>query len=102
MDAAPWLTPALLLAIVAQAGAFLVFALRAAWQASRVNSRIEALEEWKRTHSDAFAELASEIKDMMAELAKQGQALHDVRGWLQRIDGRLDAVLRTSRVPAGE
>ncbi|WP_207483117.1 hypothetical protein [Arenibaculum pallidiluteum] len=88
------------LALIVHAAAFLWFALRAAWQVSRVHSRIEALEDWRRTHSEAAAGQAGELREMVAEMARQGQALHDMKNWLQRIDSRLETAFRQRRLGA--
>ena len=88
------------LAFAVQVAAFLWFALRAAWQASRVHSRIEALEDWRKSHSEAVAGLAGELREMVAELARQGQSLHDMKNWLQRIDSRLEIAFRQRQIGA--
>ena len=50
---------------------------------SRLGARVEHLEKFRDDHS--------EIRQQVASLQ---QALHDITGWMQRLDGRFDLLTR--------
>lgn len=53
---------------------------------ARLGARVEHLERWRDEHSD-----------IRKDVATLGQALHDLKGWMQRIDGRLDTLAHVTR-----